>query len=109
VTEVSAAEDRQGFRKALMSAARLGELLSRVPLDYEALLRPVNEAALVSAAGICRHCDHSAACARWITRHEDGEANRPLSLCPVIAGLGRLAGGELLNPPIALVRHQTSG
>lgn len=41
----------------------------------------INGAEMANAARLCRSCDNTEACSRWLEEHRDGAAT-PLETCP---------------------------
>ena len=75
----------------LMSARLLTDMMSRLRINYELLLRRENVAIIVEATDNCTKCDRARECANWSDLNPEGEDNPLPTFCPVAGTLKRLA------------------
>ena len=67
---------------ALLGAKRLTDVMSRVPVDLNEVLRPENAKAVIRAASECTCCTRDDVCENWIAANEDGGETTAPDFCP---------------------------
>lgn len=72
----------ESLELALLSARRLTDVMSRVPVDLEAALQSEDGAALLAAISACQRCKDGKACDAWIATHDDGGGHAVPEFCP---------------------------
>jgi hypothetical protein len=66
----------------LVCAARMTDVMSRVPVNLDQVLRRDNEAAVIAAARECVRCAWADACDEWIAAHDEGGGHTVPAFCP---------------------------
>jgi hypothetical protein len=66
----------------VVSAERMTEVMSRIPIDLSQALRPERVPAVIAAAIRCRKCARVRICDKWIASHDEGGAHAVPDFCP---------------------------
>lgn len=66
----------------VVSAERMTEVMSRIPVDLSQALRPERVPAVIAAALKCRKCASSRTCDEWIASHDEGGGHAVPDFCP---------------------------
>ena len=66
---------------ALGGTCRLTDMMARIEVDLNEVLRPVNASAVVTAAIQCRECASAEQCDAWLAAHDEGDGHEVPDFC----------------------------